>query len=138
MHHRIFLALSAFLLLSSCTKLSDLQNAYLEYEQCTALQPRFQSLDYIEPNLRVEVVTPLEVAPIGDYFLAGEVHYYDQYDQLLAIVVYGLGPEERWATKEIFAVANTGLSDASSEETQELVEGSTICRFDQTSLLPSL
>ncbi len=115
--------LGLLLTLPSCTKLSDLQNAYLQYSLCTEAQQRFHSLDFVEPDVRVEVVVPIVVSPDGAYLLAGEVHYFDPYNQLLAIVTYGIGEEERWATKELFPTASDAATD--------WVEGSTICRFEQ-------
>lgn len=107
------------LLCSSCTKLSDLQNAFLNYDICAPTDQQFQSLDYILPHVRVEVVEPLVRSAEEGYFLAGEVHYYNQDNQLLAIVTYGLGTKEQWAVKELF----------------ELESGqSSFCRFEQ---LPS-
>lgn len=121
------LGLLLLLLCSSCGKLSALQNAYLRYDICEAVDVRFQSLNNIATNLRVEVVKPLDRAPEANYYLAGEVHYYDQDNQLLAIVIYGLGPEETWATKEVFTVANPSTNSISSSTNS----GSSICRFEQ-------
>lgn len=89
---------------------------------------RFQSLNNIATNLRVEVVKPLERASNANYYLAGEVHYYDQDNQLLAIVIYGLGPQETWATKEVFEIANPSITTSISSSTSS---GSSICRFEQ-------
>lgn len=109
--------LGLFLVLcSACTKLSDLQNAYLNYDICTPTDVEFQSLDYIPPNTRVEVVEPLVRSAEEGYFLSGEVHYYNQNEQLLAIITYGLGPKEQWAVKQIFELDNGQSS---------------FCRFEQ-------
>lgn len=124
------LGLLFLLLCYSCGKLAELQNAYLRYEICDTADVRFQSLNNIATNVRVEVVKPLERAANANYYLAGEVHYYDQYNQLLAIVIYGLGPQETWATKEIFEVANTTTS--TNTITSSNNSGSSICRFEQT------
>jgi hypothetical protein len=130
-----------FLLLflcSSCGKLAELQNAYLQYDICDAGDSRFQSVNNIETNLRVEVVKPLERAADANYYLAGEVHYYDQYNQLLAIVIYGLGPEETWATKEVFEVANQSVAHSSSAIISSPASGSSICRFEQITAVVAL
>lgn len=127
------------LLLTSCTKLSDFQNDYLNYTICETGTDAFQSLDYIIPNVRVEVVHPLERAAVGGYFLAGEVHYYDQYNQLLAMVTYGVGPEERWAIKEVFEVTNSSLLEGEDPVIiSKTVSGSSICRFEQVTTVSAL